>query len=151
MKGKRQEVILQLIKEKIYLTQEDLQCELIRLGYNVTQSTVSRDIKELRIVKGHDSEGNYRYIASDSVSGTGHSNEHYRDIFSRAVKSVAFALNNVVIKCYTGMASSACVALDELFGDMMLGSLAGEDTIIIVTGSEMQSAALTGELKRLLK
>lgn len=151
MKGKRQEVILQLIKEKIYLTQEDLQSALIRLGYNVTQSTVSRDIKELRIVKGHDSEGNYRYIASDSVSGTGHSNEHYRDIFSRAVKSVAFALNNVVIKCYTGMASSACVALDELFGDMMLGSLAGEDTIIIVTGSEMQSAALTGELKRLLK
>ena len=57
----------------------------------------------------------------------------------------------MVIKCYTGMASSACVALDELFGDMMLGSLAGEDTIIIVTGSEMQSAALTGELKRLLK
>lgn len=151
MKGKRQEVILQLIKEKIYLTQEDLQSELIRLGYNVTQSTVSRDIKELRIVKGHDSEGNYRYIASDSALGTGHSNEHYRDIFSRAVKSVAFALNNVVIKCYTGMASSACVALDELFGDMMLGSLAGEDTIIIVTGSEMQSAALTGELKRLLK
>ena len=49
------------------------------------------------------------------------------------------------------MASSACVALDELFGDMMLGSLAGEDTIIIVTGSEMQSATLTGELKKLLK
>ncbi|MEE1330372.1 MAG: hypothetical protein U0K18_04100, partial [Acutalibacteraceae bacterium] len=72
-------------------------------------------------------------------------------IFSRAVKSVAFALNNVVVKCYTGMASSACVALDELFGDMMLGSLAGEDTIIIVTGSEMQSATLTGELKKLLK
>lgn len=151
MKGKRQEVILQLIKEKIYLTQEDLQSELIRLGYNVTQSTVSRDIKELRIVKGHDSEGNYRYIASETTSGTGHSNEHYRDIFSRAVKSVAFALNNVVVKCYTGMASSACVALDELFGDMMLGSLAGEDTIIIVTGSEMQSATLTGEPKKLLK
>ncbi|MEE1329586.1 MAG: arginine repressor, partial [Acutalibacteraceae bacterium] len=71
MKGKRQEVILQLIKEKIYLTQEDLQSELIRLGYNVTQSTVSRDIKELRIVKGHDSEGNYRYIASETTSGTG--------------------------------------------------------------------------------
>ena len=49
------------------------------------------------------------------------------------MKSVAYALNNVVVKCYTGMASTACVAVDELFGDMMLGSLAGDDTIIIVS------------------
>ena len=64
MKSNRQEKILELIKNKIFLTQEDLQNELLALGYNVTQSTVSRDIKELRIVKGHDSEGNYRYIAN---------------------------------------------------------------------------------------
>ena len=62
MKSNRQEKILELIKNKIFLTQEDLQNELLALGYNVTQSTVSRDIKELRIVKGHDSDGNYRYF-----------------------------------------------------------------------------------------
>ena len=121
------------------------------LGYNVTQSTVSRDIKELRIVKGHDSDGNYRYIANEPTAAVMQNREHYRDFFSRAVKTVAFSLNNVVVKCYTGMASSACVAVDEMFGDMMLGSLAGDDTIIIVTAGEPQSAHLTAELNKLLK
>ena len=76
--------------------------------------------------------------------------EHYRELFSRSVKSVAFSLNNVVIKCYTGMAQSACVTVDEMFGDMMLGSLAGDDTIIIVTAGEPQSARLALELNKLL-
>ena len=151
MKSNRQEKILELIKNKIFLTQEDLQNELLALGYNVTQSTVSRDIKELRIVKGHDSDGNYRYIATEPTAAVMQNREHYRDFFSRAVKTVAFSLNNVVVKCYTGMASSACVAVDEMFGDMMLGSLAGDDTIIIVTAGEPQSAHLTAELNKLLK
>lgn len=151
MKSNRQEKILELIKNKIFLTQEDLQNELLALGYNVTQSTVSRDIKELRIVKGHDSDGNYRYIANEPTAAIMQNREHYRDFFSRAVKTVAFSLNNVVVKCYTGMASSACVAVDEMFGDMMLGSLAGDDTIIIVTAGEPQSAHLTAELNKLLK
>lgn len=151
MKSNRQEKILELIKNKIFLTQEDLQNELLALGYNVTQSTVSRDIKELRIVKGHDSQGNYRYIANEPAAAVMQNREHYRELFSRAVKTVAFSLNNVVVKCYTGMASSACVAVDEMFGDMMLGSLAGDDTIIIVTAGEPQSAHLTAELNKLLK
>ena len=151
MKSNRQEKILELIKNKIFLTQEDLQNELLALGYNVTQSTVSRDIKELRIVKGHDSDGNYRYIANEPTAAVMQNREHYRDFFSRAVKTVAFSLNNVVVKCYTGMASSACVAVDEMFGDMMLGSLAGDDTILIVTAGEPQSAHLALELNKLLK
>ena len=126
MKDKRQKKILELIKSKIFLTQEELRDELLALGYNVTQSTVSRDIKELRIVKGHDSRGNYRYIADSSSSSASPDTGHY-------------------------MASSACVAVDELFGDMMLGSLAGDDTIIIVTAGEPQSAGLAGELNKLLK
>ena len=151
MKSNRQEKILELIKSKIFLTQEDLQNELMSLGYNVTQSTVSRDIKELRIVKGHDADGNYRYIANEPTAAVMQNREHYRELFSRSVKSVAFSLNNVVIKCYTGMAQSACVTVDEMFGDMMLGSLAGDDTIIIVTAGEPQSARLALELNKLLK
>lgn len=151
MKSNRQEKILELIKNKIFLTQEDLQNELLSLGYNVTQSTVSRDIKELRIVKGHDAQGNYRYIANEPIAVVMQNREHYRELFSRSVKSVAFSLNNVVIKCYTGMAQSACVTVDEMFGDMMLGSLAGDDTIIIVTAGEPQSARLALELNKLLK
>lgn len=151
MKSNRQEKILELIKNKIFLTQEDLQNELLSLGYNVTQSTVSRDIKELRIVKGHDADGNYRYIANEPTAAVMQNREHYRELFSRSVKSVAFSLNNVVVKCYTGMAQSACVTVDEMFGDMMLGSLAGDDTIIIVTAGEPQSARLALELNKLLK
>ena len=151
MKSNRQEKILELIRNKIFLTQEDLQNELLSLGYNVTQSTVSRDIKELRIVKGHDADGNYRYIANEPTAAVMQNREHYRELFSRSVKSVAFSLNNVVIKCYTGMAQSACVTVDEMFGDMMLGSLAGDDSIIIVTAGEPQSARLALELNKLLK
>lgn len=147
MKQKRQEKILELISERIILTQEDLQKALIAAGFEATQSTLSRDIKELRIVKGHDRDGNYRYIFNTEAGKT---DSHYRELFVRSVKSVAYAMNNVVIKCYNGMASSACVALDELFEDMMLGSLAGDDTVIIVTAGEGQSAALTNELKKLI-
>lgn len=150
MKSKRQEAILELIKNKICLTQEDLQNGLLNLGFEVTQSTVSRDIKELKLLKGRDSSGNYRYISNANTKEENKPNTHYSDLFSRTVKEVNFSLNNVVIKCYNGMASVACVAVDELFGDMMLGSLAGDDTIIIVTTGEQQSKQLTESLIKLL-
>ncbi len=150
MKSKRQEAILELIKNKICLTQEDLQNGLLDLGFDVTQSTVSRDIRELKLVKGRDADGNYRYISNAVSQKDEKSNTHYSELFSRAVKEVNYSLNNVVIKCYNGMASVACVAVDELFGNMMLGSLAGDDTIIIVTTGEQQSKQLTDSLIKLL-
>ncbi len=149
MKNKRQLQILNIIKEKIVLTQEDLQNELMQIGYDVTQSTVSRDIKELRLVKSHDAKGNYRYVATDAES-LNNDTSHYNDVFVKSVKSVDYALNNVVIKCYSGMASSACVMLDNMFHDMMLGSLAGDDTIIIVTKSEQHSQILVDKIKNIL-
>ncbi len=150
MKNNRHEKILELIKSNIVLTQEDLQNILKAEGFKVTQSTVSRDIKELRLVKGHDSMGNYRYISPEQSASSEQPIAHYREVFSRAVKSVDYALNNVVIKCYNGMASSACVSLDSLFGEYMLGSLAGDDTIIVVTRSEADSATLAEELNKLI-
>lgn len=150
MKNNRQSKIIELINEKIILTQEDLQAALQSEGYNVTQSTVSRDIKELRLVKGHDSSGNYRYLSAESQKSASRSAGHYREMFVRSVKSVDYAMNNVVVKCFNGMASSACVSLDAMFGDKMLGSLAGDDTIIAVTRSEAESAALASELKKMI-
>lgn len=149
MKRKRQEMILSLIKEKVCLTQEDLQNGLLEAGFNVTQSTVSRDIRELKLSKGRDKDGNYRYLVNET-SHTEDDNSHYKNLFLRSVKSIAYSLNNVVIKCNSGMASSVCVAVDEMFGDMMLGSLAGDDTIIIVTSSEADSLELTECLNNLL-
>lgn len=149
MKSVRQKEILSIIKDRVILTQEDLQNELMALGYEVTQSTVSRDIKELKLVKSHDALGNYRYTANENSNAT-HTQSHYRDVFAKAVKRVDYALNNVVVKCYSGMASGACVAIDEMFHNLMLGSLAGDDTIIIVTKSEADSKILFDELNNIL-
>lgn len=149
MKVKRQEKILELIRENICLTQEDLQNGLLEAGFNVTQSTVSRDIRELKLVKGRDKDGNYRYLVNSNTESQTLDNR-YHLLFSGAVKSVQYSLNNVVIKCHNGMASSAAVTVDELYGDMMLGSLAGDDTVIIVTSGEAQSKQLTELLNSLL-
>ncbi len=148
MKSTRQQKILELIEENILLTQEELQQRLEALGFNVTQSTVSRDIKELKLIKGRDMNGNYRYL-SHKPQGNPHTDNQYEKMFSDGVKTVDYALNNVVVKCFGGMASSVCVAVDALFGDMMIGSLAGDDTIIIVTSSEEASVALINEFRKI--
>ncbi len=153
MKSKRHEKILKLIEDNVIVTQDELQDLLLKLGYNVTQSTVSRDIKELRIVKAQDIGGVYRYMSTvgKQLSVTDKSKDHFTDIFAQSVIDVRYALNNIVIKCYNGMASSACVAFDTLFSNEILGSLAGDDTIIVVTKSEADSKNLTAQLLNLIK
>ncbi len=150
MKRKRQQKILEIIANNIVLTQDDLQNLLLAEGFEVTQSTVSRDIKELRLIKGHDAAGNYRYVSSELRDTNKQAYSHYREIFSRYTTSVDFALNDIVIKCVAGMASSVCVALDAMYNDMMLGTIAGDDTVFIVTRSENQALQLTNELKKLM-
>jgi transcriptional regulator of arginine metabolism len=146
LKQIRQKQILEIIKSNIILTQEDLQNALLALGFEVTQSTVSRDIKELKLIKSHDKDGNYRYVANNIST----SNNPQRDIFKSSVLSVDYALNNVVVKCRAGLASGACVALDEMFHEYMLGSLAGDDTIIVVTHSTEHSKTLVQQINNIL-
>ena len=150
MKNKRQEKILSIIKEQIIVTQDDLQNALLSFGFNVTQSTVSRDIRELKLVKDHDENGYYRYVCAERQGNTDQPLANYRSLISSSVKSVNFAMNDVVIKCYTGMASSVCVAVDSIFSSSMLGSIAGDDTIFIVTHSTQEAVALTNEIKKLI-
>lgn len=147
MKGNRQEKILQIIKERIILTQDDLQAALENEGFHVTQSTISRDIKRLRLVKGHDENGNYRYIIAAKQGDAAGDITQYREIFSKSVISVDHALNDIVIKCYNGMASSVCVAVDSVFGSRMLGTIAGDDTIFIIARTADDAAKLADELK----
>lgn len=148
MKNKRQEMLLRLIEDEIITTQDDLQEKLEGLGFKVTQSTVSRDIKELRIIKSQDKNGVYRYLVAEG--GKTQSGSHFEEMFSRAAVEVLYSMNTVVIKCYPGMASSAGVALDKLFSDKVLGSLAGDDTVFAVTKGEQDSIMLTSELKKLI-
>ena len=151
MKIKRQDKLLELIKNNVITTQDELQSHLESLGFIVTQSTVSRDIKELRIIKSHDSNGIYRYMVAEKNSNEFSQNlQHYRELLSRAAYDVLYSMNTVIIKCYSGMASSACVAIDNLFSDIILGSLAGDDTIFAITDGEAHSIKLTKELKKLI-
>ena len=150
MKRKRQQKILELISNNIVLTQDDLQSLLLAAGFKVTQSTVSRDIKELKLIKGHDASGNYRYVSSEIRDNDRKSFAHYKEIIGHYTTSVDYALNDVVVKCVSGMASSVCVAIDSMYNDMMLGTIAGDDTIFIVTHSEAQAGLLTNELKKMM-
>ena len=147
MKENRLEKILQIISEQIILTQDDLQAALKAQGFNVTQSTISRDIKRLRLVKGHDSNGNYRYVSPTRAGDTSGDMVHYRDILSKSVISVEYSLNDIVIKCYNGMASSVCVAVDSMFTGRMLGTIAGDDTIFVIARSADDAKTLAEELK----
>jgi len=152
-KNKRQEIILDIIENKIIVTQDDLQNELNLRGITATQSTVSRDIKELRLLKALDAGGTYRYInprVNSSKPQKSQSDNHYIEMFGHSVISINSAMNDVVIKCYPGMASSACVAVDTLFGDMILGSLAGDDTIFIITKDTAAAATLVARLNKII-
>ena len=127
MKKKRHEKIKEIIAENVVETQEDLLRYLKQAGYEVTQATVSRDMKELRLVKGLDARENYRYMSPKSEIPK--LNMNYADIFLRAVIHVDYAINNVVLKCHSGMANAACAALDQMHLESVVGTLAGDDTI----------------------
>lgn len=130
MKTTRHNKILELINKYPITTQEELIEYLRADGYDVTQSTVSRDIKQLRLTKTLLPDGKYRYQASPS-SDKGAKN-NFRTIFSSSVISIECAMNIVVIKTFSGMAQAACAALDMMSFDAIVGTLAGEDTIMVV-------------------
>lgn len=133
MKKKRHEMILNLIKENIISTQEDLQSILCSTGFNVTQATVSRDIKELGLIKKQ-KDGVSRYsVGTDSKN----SNESkLYSIFSQSVISVDYAINTSVIKCYSGTANAAAAAIDSMNLSQVVGSLAGDDTLFVLCRTE---------------
>ena len=150
MKNKRHEVIVNLIKNQVLTTQDELQEALNNLGFSVTQSTVSRDIKELRIVKSQDENGIYRYHIATKHTDNSRDRNHYEEMFSKSCTDVAYSMNTVVVKCYAGMASSVCVALENLFSDLILGSLAGDDTLFAITAGDRASQILTEKIKNLI-
>ncbi len=148
MKKERQSKILNLIDEYPIETQEELQQRLFDAGFDVTQATVSRDIKELRIVKLLDSNGVYRYAVNGANSGR---SIKYIDMFAHSAVSVAYSMNDVVIKCHPGMAQGACASLDMMKCENVLGTLAGDDTIFVITKTEKDAASLAEMLQEIIK
>ena len=130
MKGTRQSKILDIIKRSDISTQNQLLEALAEEGISSTQATLSRDIKELRLVKELAANGTYRY-ASDKRGDTPNYNERMRTIFRESVKSVACAQNIIVIKTLPGLASAVCSAIDGMHVKVLAGTLAGDDTAFL--------------------
>lgn len=146
MKLNRQELILSLIAEQDIETQEHLLQLLAEKGVHTTQATISRDIKQLRIIKELTPSGAYRYRAS--TKPVEHAfNTKLNLIFKQCVTSVDYAQNMIVIKTMPGLASAACAALDKVNMPEILGTLAGDDTCFLVVRDMQAAAAISAEIK----
>lgn len=148
MRNKRHDAILKLIKDKSIETQQELTEALSSLGFNVTQATVSRDIKELRLLKQLNQNGRYSYT-ENSPHHEKSTADNMSLIFSKSVTEIDYALNTVVIKTLTGMAQGAAAVLDSFHNPDFLGSIAGDDTIFVITRSESAAQSLCSKLKNL--
>ena len=151
MKKNRHKKILSLIQEFNIDRQEVLLEYLNNAGFAVTQATVSRDIKELNLVKIVSSTGEYKYAQNTIVEDTKATFNRFDYIFSESIKSVDYALNTVVIKCHTAMAQAACEVFDSLKWDGVVGTIAGENTIFILMRTEDKAHRLNDKLKQYIK
>ena len=149
MKKKRLVKILEIIADNPVTTQEELQDMLQKSGYDVTQATVSRDIRELKIAKMTTGKGTYRYVLPKQVEGgTG---MKFNSALVDSIVSVDHACNVVVLKTYPGMANAVAVGIDSMNLREILGSVAGDDTIIVVTRNESCAEGLEARFNDLTK
>lgn len=147
MKPNRQAKILELIENKEIETQEQLLSELEQCGFTTTQATISRDIKELRIIKELGKNGIYRYSVN-SRQPDNSSAAKLNSIFRQCVVSCDHAQNIVVIKTMPGMASAACSAIDNMDFDTIIGTLAGDDTAFLLLRDTSSATALCSDIRR---
>ena len=144
MKNKRQNKIIAIVKNKSVRTHDELIDTLKCEGVRVTQATVSRDIKELGIIKVPSSDGGSVYSVPDSVTET---NKNRVDMVADSIKNVNSALHTIVINTIPGMASAVAAATDSLLHKEVLGSVAGDDTLIIVAHSAEDAQRLEKKIK----
>lgn len=146
MKQKRHNAILELIDKYEIETQEELAELLIKSGYNVTQATISRDIKALRLIKTVSSSGVYKYSMPAEAKGDGDA----KGMLAQSAVSVNYAQNIVIIKTHSGMAQGAATIIDAMNMDGIMGTIAGDDTIMCVAGTEAEARSVTDKIKALL-
>lgn len=149
MKSQRQAKIMEIISTINVETQEQLLALLQKEGFQSTQATISRDIKELRIVKELTGLGTYRYAASANEVGSSFTTR-LNTIFRECVTSFDYAQNIIVIRTMPGLGSAAGAAIDAMNMSAVVGSLAGDDTVMVVMRDSNTAAAFCGEIKHLL-
>ena len=149
MKDDRQSRILEIIEREPIDTQEQLQQRLQEQGIRCTQATISRDIKQLHLIKEPVGQGVYKYAVSGNRTKLNVA-EKLRTIFRECIVSIDFAQNIVVIKTMPGLANGACSALDNMEINDIVGSLAGDDTALLVMRSSEAAELLCEEIKEML-
>ncbi len=149
MKKKRLDKIIEIITLHEVETQDDLIAYLREEGFEVTQATVSRDIRELKLTKVMTGRGSYRYIlpeASRDMKGL-----QLSHALSDAIIRVAYAENLIVVHTYPGMAQAVALEVDHLNHTGILGSVAGDDTILIVAIDRLSAHTISEEIKELIR
>ena len=150
MKSKRQQEILRIIEERDVETQDQLLSELKARGVQSTQATISRDIKELHLVKELTGYGTYKYAVSERKTSLNFAGR-LRTIFKEGVISFDLAQHIVVLKTMPGLASAACSAIDGMEIQNLVGSLAGDDTAILILRTNEDAAEFCNEIHKMLK
>ena len=148
MRYARQNKIAELVSQNEICTQEKLAELLKASGFDVTQATVSRDIRELQLVKTPSSAGQYKYSMPEQPARKAAG--RFAKVFKETVQSVDYSGNLIVIKTLTGCANAACEAVDSLEFPNIIGTIAGDNTVLIVCDDKKNVAALTARFKGLL-
>ncbi|MCX7715248.1 MAG: arginine repressor [Clostridia bacterium] len=148
MKYKRQNKIINIISTKEIQTQEMLLEELLNEGFRVTQATVSRDIKELGLIKIPVQGNIYKYAVADANRLE---SEKHISMFSDAVVSIDFALHTVVVKTFPGMAPAVAASVDSAMKTEILGSVAGDDTVLIIAENGEKARVVAQKLDKIFR
>ncbi|HHU79154.1 MAG: arginine repressor [Caldicoprobacterales bacterium] len=149
MKYERHAMILKIIEEKDIETQEELAAELRMNGMDVTQATVSRDIKELRLVKVLGKSGVYKYAAMERTDSD--MSERLFRVFSDSVISMDFARNLIVIRTIVAGAQAAASAIDSMNWPEIIGCIAGDDTILVVVREDSMVPDVLKRFSKLMR
>ena len=140
MKHSRHDKILELIEEHDISTQEELLNLLRNSGFDVTQATVSRDIKQLRLVKTL--SGNSKYIYTTGKTGANDLSYRFDSLLSESTIKIDHVANQIIIKCYAGLANAVCASLDAMHFDGVVGTISGDDTFLVIMRSDQQAEEL---------
>ena len=148
MKNARQKEIIALISANTVSNQDALQVLLKERGFPVTQATISRDIRELKLLKQMSDMGSYKYVVPKNNTSE---NQHvYSRALASSIKSVDSSMNDIVIKTYPGMAQAVAAGIDSLHESDILGCVAGDDCIIIVTRDTESAVAIAHRITKLI-
>lgn len=149
MKTKRQSMILETIRNNDIETQEELQAHLVQAGFAVTQATVSRDIRDMKLTKISTNNGKQKYVAlSDNTEDL---SEKYVRVLKDGYVSMDMAQNILVIKTVSGMAGAVCASIDAMNIHEIVGSIAGDDTIMCAIRTTEDTVAIMKKLRKIIE